>query len=292
MADLTKARILSGSCGRLRFEATPMQRNAVRAMAAWGQPHENIAELLEIRPATLRQHFSDELLSGAIEAHRTITMKLFDQALSGDVGAMICWLKRRAGWKENNVVHPLYERKPNLPNWLVKALRKPEKCRNASTTESEPKGVDKEQETHSEKPGRPKSRGHGRPRFHATRSQRMRVRAMAARDAGHEYIARTIGISQPTLRAYFGKELCIGTIEAQTTIALKLYQKSVQGNVPAMIFWLKCRAGWNKNAMVQDTGKRKTSLPLWLRKGFKADEKAQTSDGSDQKVKVFKVPET
>jgi hypothetical protein len=69
---------------------------------------------------------------------------------------------------------------------------------------------------------------------------------MAARDAGHEYIARTLGISQPILCAHFGKELLIGTTEAQTTIALKLYQKGVQGNVPAMIFWLKCRAGWNK----------------------------------------------
>ena len=100
---------------------------------------------------------------------------------------------------------------------------------------------------------------------------------MAARDADHEYIARIIGISQPTLRADFGKELLIGTTEAQTSIALKLYQKGVQGNVPAMIFWLKCRAGWNKNSMVQDTGK---------------NEKAQTCDGSDQKVKVFQVPET
>ena len=115
---------------------------------------------------------------------------------------------------------------------------------------------------------------------------------MAARDAGHEYIARTIGISQPTLRAYLDKELLLGTIEAQTTIARKLYQKSMQGHVPAMKFWLECRAGWNKNSMVQDTGKRKTTLPRWLLKLLQTDEKAQTSDGSDQKVKVFQVPET
>jgi hypothetical protein len=92
-----------------------MQRNAVRAMAAWGQPLEDIADLLEIRPATLRQHFSEELLSGAIEAHPSITMMLFDQALSGDVRAMICWLKGRAGWKQNNVVHPIYRDEAQSP---------------------------------------------------------------------------------------------------------------------------------------------------------------------------------
>jgi len=104
-------------------------------MAGCGQPLEDIADLLEISPAALRQHFSDELLSGAIEANPSITIMLFDRALSGDLRAMIHWLKSRAGWKQNNVVHPIYEEKPSLPNGLVRALRKSEKCRNASTAD-------------------------------------------------------------------------------------------------------------------------------------------------------------
>ena len=68
----------------------------------------------------------------------------------------------------------------------------------------------------------------------------------------------------------------------------------MQGNVPAMIFWLECRAGWNQNATVRvpDAHKEKTALPLWLLKAFKGDEKAKTSDGSDQKSKAPRVPET
>ena len=151
-----------------------MQRNVVRRTAACGQPLEHIADLLEISPATLSHHFSDELLSGAIEAHPSMTMMLFDQASSGNVRAMKSWLKSRAGWKQNNVVHPICDGKPSLPNWLARALRKQEECRNASRTDGEPKGVDTEQETHSEKPVRPKSWDHERHRFHATRSQRMR----------------------------------------------------------------------------------------------------------------------
>ena len=61
---------------RLRFEATPMQRNAVRAMAGYGQPLEGIAD-----PTVSRRYCSD--CSCSRRCHRFLSLP-FARACSSD----------------------------------------------------------------------------------------------------------------------------------------------------------------------------------------------------------------
>ncbi len=83
-----------------------------------------------------------------------------------------------------------------------------------------------------------------RPKFKATQALRERVRSFAAVGTKQEEIARVIGCSAKTLRLHFRNELLRGAIEANANVAGKLYQTAITGNVAAMIFWLRARAGW------------------------------------------------
>ena len=74
-----------------------------------------------------------------------------------------------------------------------------------------------------------------------------------------EEIAATMGISHPTLRRYFDREIQTGTHKANAKIAESLYNAAIKGKgqlaVTAAIFWLKCRAGWKETAILQHHGK-------------------------------------
>ena len=60
-------------------------------------------------------------------------------------------------------------------------------------------------------------------------------------------IAKALGISKPTLHKYYQDELDIGMVKKNAKVAEALYMKAtVDGNVTAMIFWLKTRAGWRE----------------------------------------------
>src|SRR6266849_5864770 len=84
-----------------------------------------------------------------------------------------------------------------------------------------------------------------RPKLNPTEEQRRMVKTMAAMGGKQEEIAMKIGIHSPkTLRKYFRNEIDQGASEANMTIVQALYKKAKEGNVAALIFWLKCRAGW------------------------------------------------
>lgn len=90
--------------GRPAFAPTAEQRRQVKAMAAYGVPHDDIATVLGIDPKTLRKHFWVELQTGGIEANAKVAQSLFQRATtekgSAGVTAAIFWLRVRAGWKE------------------------------------------------------------------------------------------------------------------------------------------------------------------------------------------------
>lgn len=84
----------------------------------------------------------------------------------------------------------------------------------------------------------------GNPPFEATEEQRVQVRTLA-KVCSQPMIAEIIGVSTDTLQRHFRKELTIGKAEAVSTIGAKLLQKAMDGNLTAMIFFLRTQGKWN-----------------------------------------------
>jgi hypothetical protein len=81
-----------------------------------------------------------------------------------------------------------------------------------------------------------------------TEKDRKVVETMAGLGIPQDGIARTIGISEPTLRKHYEAELHSGMTKANAAVAQALYQTALgpgKAGIVAAIFWLKCRAGWN-----------------------------------------------
>jgi transposase len=89
--------------GRPAHQPTDENRTKVRAWAAVGVRHEDIAAKLGISADTLAKYYRQELDDGRIDANAQIGKSLYEQAKAGNTTAMIFWLKTRAGWKETNV---------------------------------------------------------------------------------------------------------------------------------------------------------------------------------------------
>jgi len=93
-----------------------------------------------------------------------------------------------------------------------------------------------------------------RPKFQPTAAQQANVKAMAGYGIPQEDICRVItwrdargadhAIDLKTLRKHFREELDTGLVTATSKVADTLFKKAIGGNVVAMIFWLKARAGW------------------------------------------------
>ena len=89
--------------GRPRYEASEEHRRVVRAMAAYGVPHVEIAASVGISAPTLRLYYAHELATSSAEANAKVAESLFRKALGSTpqaVTAAIFWLKCRAGWRE------------------------------------------------------------------------------------------------------------------------------------------------------------------------------------------------
>ena len=77
------------------------------------------------------------------------------------------------------------------------------------------------------------------------------VNALSAYGVTHDEIALYIKVSKPTLYKYYGDELKLGKIKANTRIAEKLYNMAKDGDRTACIFWLKTRAGWRETSRME-----------------------------------------
>jgi hypothetical protein len=88
------------------------------------------------------------------------------------------------------------------------------------------------------------------PARHApTDDTRRTVQSMAGYGIPQEDIATVIGITHPTLREHYRRELDLGTVIANSKVAQNLFRIATgEGReaVVAAIFWLKTRAGWSE----------------------------------------------
>lgn len=68
---------------------------------AQGTPHSKIARLLGIGIHQLRRVYGKELRSAKVRANLKMGGRLFNAGMSGNVTAMIFWLKCQAQWRES-----------------------------------------------------------------------------------------------------------------------------------------------------------------------------------------------
>jgi hypothetical protein len=85
---------------RKAFVVNDEKRERVLYLAGLGVPQDDIAKIIGCAPKTLRKHFRDDLDRGVAEANATIAGYLFAAAKTGNIAAMIFWLKTRANWRE------------------------------------------------------------------------------------------------------------------------------------------------------------------------------------------------
>lgn len=85
---------------RKAHEVTDKNRAQVEAMAGYGLPQDQIAQVLRIAESTLKKYYAEELSRGAAVANSMVGEALFKQARGGNTAALIFWAKTRMGWKE------------------------------------------------------------------------------------------------------------------------------------------------------------------------------------------------
>lgn len=77
----------------------------------------------------------------------------------------------------------------------------------------------------------------------------------AAYGMTQKQICHRLGISIPTLRNYYSRELNTASYEWIDDVATTLVAQAKEGSVPAGIFLLKTRAGWKETQVNELTGK-------------------------------------
>lgn len=100
--------------GRPSHQPTNETLAAVKALAAFGTPHQDIARHIGINQDTLRKYYRDELDLGSIEANAKVGQYLFkaasgaaikDGATHADcIRSAMFWAKTRMGWRETSAL--------------------------------------------------------------------------------------------------------------------------------------------------------------------------------------------
>ena len=75
----------------------------VLAYATVGVPHNDIARLVGMAPATVAKYYQEELLLGKARGNAVIAGRLYAKASRGELAACIFWLKAQAGWRETSI---------------------------------------------------------------------------------------------------------------------------------------------------------------------------------------------
>ena len=92
------------------------------------------------------------------------------------------------------------------------------------------------------------------PTHRPTKERRETVEAMSAAGIKQADIAVCLDINRNTLLKHYRNELDQATAKANSSIAGRLYQKAMNGDTTAMIFWLKTRGKWSEKIQVENTG--------------------------------------
>ena len=94
----------------------------------------------------------------------------------------------------------------------------------------------------------------GRPAFEPTPMQRETVKVMVAGGIQQPAIAGVLGISEPTLRRHFRKEIANGAAEVALLVVAAHLKRIRAGDMRAIEWWEKSRMGWMERVVV-DEGK-------------------------------------
>lgn len=95
--------------------------------------------------------------------------------------------------------------------------------------------------------------------YKANDRDRAQVKALTGFGLDQEQISEVIGISRPTLRKYYRKELDSGMLVANAKVAESLFRQATdpeKPNVVAGIFWMKARAGWKDRPAEESQNKK------------------------------------
>jgi hypothetical protein len=98
--------------------------------------------------------------------------------------------------------------------------------------------------------------GAGRPEFVPTAAERKQVEALSGYGLTIEMIRHLVreGISGETLMAHFRAELDAGKAKANAQVGKRLFQKVMEGDTTAMIWWTKTQMRWSETQKVEITG--------------------------------------
>lgn len=94
----------------------------------------------------------------------------------------------------------------------------------------------------------------GKPQHVPTDDDRQKVLKLAGFGFPQDRIAEVMGIAQKTLRRWYKTELKTGETVAVAAVAETLFDQATRKenpSVPAMIFFLKARAGWRETSVVE-----------------------------------------
>ena len=99
------------------------------------------------------------------------------------------------------------------------------------------------------------------------------VRALAGYGVPQEDIAATIGCCVETMQKLYKKEISKGRAAANSQIGKRLFDKAMEGDVSALIFWATCRMRWrtedskSEKPETEDTAKKTLEA---IRQAFKS----------------------
>ena len=95
-----------------------------------------------------------------------------------------------------------------------------------------------------------------KPTFKPTDDERKLVEQMCAVGIPQESICLVVrdGIDDKTLRKHFRRELDTAKIKANAKIGGTLFNKAVNGDTTAAIFWAKTQMGWKETNINEHTG--------------------------------------
>lgn len=98
--------------------------------------------------------------------------------------------------------------------------------------------------------------GAGRPAFVPTDDERRQVEGMSGFGVPLEQIGALVrgGISTEALTAHFRPELITGKAKANSKVGQTLFQKVMDGDTTAMIWWTKTQMRWSEVQRMEVTG--------------------------------------
>lgn len=115
----------------------------------------------------------------------------------------------------------------------------------------------------------------GNQPFEPTDEQRYLVETLTACGAPQSEIIKSIKkangdpICVKTLQNHFKTELIDGLSVANSKVAGKLFSTAINGNVTAMIFWLKTRAKWKEADKSDIPSEEETGVEFIVRRAIK-----------------------